>query len=148
MTLKFMNKKYFTNVIMSLFFLPMSPTVFAAAIKIAVVSNLNFGTMIQGDGSKLIPPGTVENAANASFSVTGNNNTAYTIILPTSTNLTKAGGANILVNQFVSFPPAGANGLLSSTGKQTLLVGATIAGIPVTQVRGAYSGTFTMTVVY
>jgi hypothetical protein len=148
MILKFMNKKYFTYVIFSLFVLLMNSTVFAAAIKITVISNLNFGTMIQGDGSKVILPSTSENSANASFQAKGDNNRAYTIVLPTSTNLTKAGGANILVNQFVSFPAAGANGLLNASGIQIIYVGATIAGIPVTQLRGAYTGTFLMTVVY
>jgi hypothetical protein len=52
------------------------------------------------------------------------------------------------VSTFVSFPAAGANGLLNATGTQTLLVGATRAALAANQAAGTYTGTYNVTVVY
>jgi hypothetical protein len=58
-------------------------------------------------------------------------------------------GANtIAVNTFVSFPAAGANGLLNATGSQLLLVGATRDALAANQALGTYTGTYTVDVVY
>ncbi len=123
------------------------------AIAIANVSALNFGSAPQGDLARTIPPGAVENANNGSFTVTGQASTAYTITLPangTVTMITGAGGVNrtIAVSNFLSTPAAGANGLLSAGGTQTLFVGATRAALGAAQVPGSYSATYTVTVIY
>ncbi len=120
-------------------------------ISINVVSNLQFGIGVQGDGSIIVIPSTSETADNASFAVAGHNNTAYSIVLPSSAALTTgAGGANetIAVNNFSSYPAQGANGLLNSTGSQNLFVGATRGTLLTNQATGSYTGTFTITVVY
>lgn len=122
-----------------------------AAIAITNVSNLDFGNGSAGDPAKTVVPGTVENAVNGSFNVTGAANTAYTITLPTTiTMITGPGGANrtIVVNTFTSFPAAGANGLLSAGGAQLLLIGATRAALGAGQIVGAYAATYVVTVVY
>jgi hypothetical protein len=124
-----------------------------SAIAIANVSDLDFGTAPQGDASKTVAPGAAENAENGSFTVSGQANTAYTITLPADgivVMTTGAGGANetIAVNSFVSTPAAGANGLLSAGGVQSLFVGATRAAIGAAQVAGSYTAAYTVTVVY
>ena len=124
-----------------------------AALSIAKVSDLDFGTAPAGDVAKTVAPGTVEDASNASFTVTGAPSTAYTITLPadgTVTMQTAGGGLNkdIAVNSFASFPAAGANGMLSAGGTQLLLVGATRAALGAAQVAGSYTASFTVTVIY
>lgn len=125
-----------------------------AAIGIAQVSDLDFGTAVQGDAAKTVAPGAAENAENASFQVTGEPGLAYTITLPANGSVIMITGAGvaaneqIAVNNFVSNPAAGANGLLSAGGTQSLFVGATRAALLATQVTGAYSDTFTVDVVY
>ena len=117
------------------------------AIAIAAVSDLTFPSAAAGAAAAVVPPGAAENANNGSFNVTGSPSTAYTITLPTTINMTN--GANtIAVNTFVSFPAAGANGLLSATGTQTLFVGATRAALAANQATGTYTGTYNVDVVY
>ena len=124
-----------------------------SALSIANVSDLDFGTAPAGDVAKTVAPGSSENADNGSFTVTGQANTAYTITLPAdgTVTMTTAGGGvdkTIAVDSFASFPAAGANGLLSAGGTQSLFVGATRAALSATQVAGTYTGTYTVTVVY
>ncbi|MGH1467553.1 MAG: DUF4402 domain-containing protein [Bdellovibrionales bacterium] len=125
-----------------------------AAIGIAQVSDLDFGTAVQGDVAKTVAPGAAENAENASFAVTGEPGLAYTITLPSNGVVVMTTGAGIAANEqiavdsFVSNPAAGANGLLDGAGTQSLYVGATRAALLATQVTGSYSDTFTVDVVY
>lgn len=125
-----------------------------AAIAIVKVSDLEFGSAAQGDASKTVAPGSSENSENASFTVTGQPSTAYTITLPvdgTVKMITAGGGTSdteINVNSFASTPAAGANGLLNGSGTETLFAGATRAALSATQVTGTYTGAFTVTVVY
>lgn len=125
-----------------------------AAIAIAKVSDLEFGSAAQGDAAKTVAPGSSENAENASFTVTGQASTAYTITLPADgvVKMITAGGGSanteINVNSFVSNPAAGANGLLDGSGTQTLFVGATRAALGASQNTGSYTGSFSVTVVY
>lgn len=121
-----------------------------AAIAIAQVEDLDFGFVYQGAGAGTVLPA---GSGAAEFAVTGAPNTAYTITLPADgvvTMVTAGGGLNkeVAVTAFASTPAAGANGMLSAGGAQTLLVGATHAAIPAAQVVGAYAGTFTVDVVY
>lgn len=120
----------------------------AAVISVSKVSNLEIGVVVQGESSLVIAPGTVENAQNASFSVRGDADTIYTIILPVSAILAKSGSPNLNLTNFQSFPAAGPNGLLNSKGRSTFFVGATLAPIPTNQPAGSYSGSFTVNVLY
>jgi hypothetical protein len=120
-----------------------------ASITIVKASDLVFGNASPGDGAKPVAPGSVENAENASFTVSGQPNTAYTITLPASATMaTGAGGVNqtIAVSAFTSFPAN--TGTIGAGGSQLLLVGATRAAIGAAQVAGAYSGSFTVQVAY
>lgn len=127
--------------------------VVTAAITITNVSDLDFGTAVQGDVAKTVAPGATENAENGSFTVSGQASTAYTITLPANgvvTMTTGGGGANetIAVTNFLSFPAAGANGMIGVGGTQLLLVGATRAALGASQVAGTYTGSYTVDVVY
>lgn len=120
-----------------------------AAIAIANVSDLAFGEGVQGDAAKVVAAGTSENADNGSFNVTGAPNRAYTITLPSSATLTTGGGGaneTIAVTSFTSNPSA--TGTLNGSGADLLLVGATRAALPLTQAAGAYSGLYSVAVVY
>ena len=123
--------------------------VVTAAISIAQVSDLDFGSAAQGDGASTVAP-----ASGAEFTVTGQASTAYTITLPadSTVQMITGGGATadeqIDVDSFVSVPAAGANGLLSGAGSQTLNVGATRAALGASQTAGSYAATFTVDVVY
>lgn len=121
----------------------------AKPISINAVSNLTFGSGVQGDPPVTIPPGTAENAQNASFVVSGDANRAYSISLPNSDNMTTGNGngakKKIIINNFQCYP---LSGLLNSSGKQNIYVGATRASILSNQVAGSYSGSFRITVVY
>jgi len=122
-----------------------------AAISIANVSDLAFGTAVQGDAAKTVVPGAAENADNGSFTVSGAPSTAYTITLPADGDvvLQTAGGGvdkDIAVTAFTSFPSA--TGTIGAGGTQLLLIGATRAALSATQVAGSYTDTYTVTVVY
>lgn len=92
--------------------------------------------------------GTGQNAFGAaSFAVTGEGALTYAITLPSTTNITTGAGdatRTMAVSSFVSNPSG--TGTLTA-GAQTLLVGATITTVA-SQVVGAYTGTFTVTVAY
>lgn len=123
------------------------------ALSITQVSDLVFNDAEAGALAEVIAPGVAEDANNASFAIAGEASTAYSITLPgdgTVIMTTGGGGANetIAVDSFVSFPAAGANGLLDGGGNQNLFVGATRAALGAGQVAGAYTDTFTVTVVY
>lgn len=123
------------------------------ALSIVKNSDLNFPSAVQGDGAATVPSGTSENASNASFTVNGQANTSYNIILPnngTVQMITAGGGLNksINVDNFTSFPAPGANGLLNGSGTQKIFVGATRAVISSNQVTGNYTTSFQITVIY
>ena len=120
----------------------------AVVISVTRVSNLVIGKVIQGDSARVIPAGTAETAANASFRVRGDANRAYSIVLPTTAALKRTGATNMTLSNFQSYPAEGANGVLNASGTQMLYVGATLNAIPLTQKAGAYTGTFSINVVY
>lgn len=119
------------------------------AIQIVNTQDLNFGTLAQGDSATRVRPNKNE-PNNARYDVSGNKDTAYTIILPTEIFITRFGGGSfpMRVKNFASRPAAGANGLLNKKGVQTLYVGATLEKIPFNQPGGPYSGSFVVEVIY
>lgn len=93
--------------------------------------------------------GTGQNAFGAaSFAITGDSTLTYAITLPTTSTISTGDGVgvtkNMTVSSFVSNPSG--TGALTG-GAQTLLVGATITTVA-SQLVGAYTGTFTVTVAY
>lgn len=123
----------------------------AIPLTLTAISDLSFGEAPQGDTVKTIPAGSAENPFNASFNVTGDPNTSFTIVLPDALDLTTGGGGaneRMNVSNFMSSPAAGANGLLSSSGTQTIFIGASRHSLPMTQVPGIYQGSFSVSVVF
>lgn len=120
-----------------------------APIQINNTQNLNFGTLAQGDKAKIIRPNK-NVSGNARFDITGDKNTAYTIILPVEMSITRFGGGSfpMRVSRFRSRPSEGANGNLGKKGTETLYVGATLEAVPFNQPGGAYSGSFVIEVIY
>ncbi|WP_417336769.1 DUF4402 domain-containing protein [Halobacteriovorax marinus] len=124
-------------------------SVYSKPISITNKRDLDFGTLVQGDAQKVIPPNTNE-PRTAQFEVKGDKNTSYTILLPSEAYIFLGGNGaqSIQIRNFNSIPAAGANGLLNSKGKQTINVGATLNAIEINKTPGAYSGSFTIDVIY
>ncbi len=82
----------------------------------------------------------------ASFDITGDGTSTYTVTLPADSVVTISDGVSstMAVNSFVSNPAS--TGALSS-GAQTLLVGATLT-VASAQTPGNYTGNFTVVVEY
>lgn len=85
--------------------------------------------------------------APASFEIRGERLTPFTIILPSSPILIPGPNGNMVIDNFVSDPPAGANGTFNAQGKATVTIGATMS---MTDQLGAgpYSSTFDLTISY
>ncbi|MNL49879.1 hypothetical protein D3C87_1728470 [compost metagenome] len=120
-------------------------------LQIKKVSDLNFGEASPGDGPKLIPAGTAENAENASFEVRGEPSRMYQIVLPGNNSVvmtTSGGGPNgeITIKEFNSFPARA--GVMDPNGGSTIYVGALREAISTKQKVGEYTGQFVITVVY
>ena len=119
------------------------------SINITTNSNLDFGSATPGDPALAVPPGTSENASNASFTVTGEPGKSFQIQLPSSAvNLTGPGGATIAVTSFQSSPATTAAIPSSGANQRPIYVGATRAAIPNNAPAGVYSGSFAVTVIY
>lgn len=118
-----------------------------ATLGLSKVSDLSFGSGVQGDSSKIITAG---GAGSAQFTVSGEPNTAYNITLPTNALMTTGDGVGatkqVTVGTFTSSPSG--SGSLGAGGSQSLYVGATRAALLSNQVTGSYSGSFTVTVAY
>ncbi|MDZ4203814.1 MAG: DUF4402 domain-containing protein [Bacteroidales bacterium] len=85
------------------------------------------------------------------FSVTGVPNAAFIIQLPGSPAMLLHQGSNktMLVEGWVSDPPAGSEGNLQPNGSQLISIGATLTVGPVEQNPvGLYAGTFQLTFAY
>lgn len=117
--------------------------------------DMNFGNVIPGIsvGTVVLSPEGVRTQTSpvvlnggtvsaASFKVFGDPDRAYTITLPTTHTITRVGGTEtMIVNTFTSTPTVAAKGKTdSSTGEQTLTVGATLnVGASSTQTAGTYT---------
>jgi hypothetical protein len=120
---------------------------FAIPISITKNSDLNFGSIVAGSTTKVIAPGSSENSENASFTIQGDPNVLFNIILPNTTTLflNGSGPQSLQVNTFVSNPAN--SGSLNVSGIRAVYVGASL-NVPLTTTRGNYSGAFTVEVVY
>jgi hypothetical protein len=121
--------------------------------------DLNFGDVVSKAGTVVMSPaGSRTSAENilgnsasntpraASFSVAGEADATFNIILPTSIDIVN--GANTMrVDAFTSNPAEGANGLLDGSGDATIAVGATLT-VSEGQATGEYTGNFDVTVNY
>jgi hypothetical protein len=130
----------------------------AAALAVSGQSDLGFGQLVASassgtvtvawSGGRTSAGGSVLGSgmavSAASFRVTGEPNTDYSITLPTACTLTRA-GSSMTVDGFTSSP--GGSGNLGPLGAQTVLLGATLH-LSSSQPAGAYSGSYAVTVAY
>lgn len=111
-----------------------------------VISTVNAVTVSGGVNS------ITSTTSNAIFTLTGMAGKAYTITLPPSTVVTRAGGSETMtVDNFKARPTsAGAEaltGTLSSLGTDSFTVGGQL-NVNAAQVDGIYNGTFNVTAAY
>lgn len=152
-----------TKCILAIFFamaLLVPIAVRGAEITIVNNSSLAFGSFAAGSGGTVTVSTSgacsaggsviivIQDCSNATFTVTGDPNLTYLIELPADDFVILSGlGSNMVINNFVSNPAAGANGLLSSGGSQILSVGGTLS-VGNNQAAGSYSGSFSVIVQY
>ena len=129
-------------------------------ISITKLTDLNFGSLIAGPvaGTVVVDPAGIRTATGgatlvnspfgaATFDVTGEPLTPYTITLPNAIAIvhTTNNTFSMVVNTFTSNPSG--TGTLSALGAQQLNVGATLQ-VGANQPSGEYTGTFDVTVAY
>lgn len=85
--------------------------------------------------------------APAAFSVSGEKFLPFTIILPTAPIVIPGPTGNMVIDGFVSVPPAGANGTFDAQGKATVTIGATMY-VTDQLSTGPYNSTFDLVVSY
>lgn len=126
---------------------------------IATITGLGFGDISAGSvaGTVVLAPtgvrsttggATLNNAIGASvasFDLTGTPNATFSITLPISAVLSDGGVNTMMVDNFTSSPTG--SGVLDSSGKMTLYVGATL-NVGGNQTIGGYTGQMTVTVDY
>ncbi|HVS64875.1 MAG TPA: DUF4402 domain-containing protein [Thermoanaerobaculia bacterium] len=129
-----------------------------AAIVLTNNSSLGFGSIVASAtaGAVTVSAGGARSASGgavlgssvgvsaASFTVTGEPNLTYSIVLPSSVTLT-AGGSSMTVDSFTSLPADSGN--LGPAGTEEVRVGATLQ-VSGSQSQASYSGTFDVTVAY
>ena len=94
------------------------------------------GTRTAGGGGGVTLPATTGTVTAASFNVSGQANYTYAITLPATCTINDGGGNTLVANAFTSIPAT--SGVLSSSGSQTLNVGATL-NLGAGQPPGSYS---------
>lgn len=128
-------------------------------LSIQKISDLDFGTSVQGEAPKIVSAGTQEDSSNASFVIQGTKNKSVSIILPpdnavfliltspsSTTSLNKSPvPTGIPVNQFTANL---LTGVIGNNGLLDLYVGATRSAIATNQIVGYYEGSFTVEVIY
>jgi hypothetical protein len=114
-----------------------SATLAGTVVQTAVASPVRTGTNVTLGSATAVSP--------ATFSVTGEGSATYAITLPSTPVTISAGINDMTITAFTSSPSG--TGTLSAGGTQTLYVGGTLH-IGQSQVAGAYTGTFDVTVTY
>lgn len=129
-----------------------------AAIAIVQTGSLSFGSIVVGGmaGTVAVSPtgvrvagggvllGNSGGAAPASFTVSGEPNTNYSIVLPASAALSGP-DQDMTFDDFTTSPDGSGN--LGPGGSQTVSVGATLH-VNANQGHGAYAGSLSVTVTY
>jgi hypothetical protein len=120
-----------------------------SALSIVSTSDLRFGNSGQGSPTSTIAPDP-GSSSSANFTVSGEPGAAFTITLPTDSEVQLSPlsgvGSPLSVTRFTSYPHGASS--LSGLGEAQVSVGATRAEIPSTQETGQYEGQFTISVVY
>jgi hypothetical protein len=118
-----------------------------ASISITAVDQLRFSDASPNDLAETVTSASTEAA---SFNISGEDNSFYSITLPTTIDMITAGGGTpqteIEVNTFEH--DKGVTPQLDGSGLDTVKVGATRAAILSDQTSGIYSGNFDVAVNY
>ncbi|HAG91854.1 MAG TPA: hypothetical protein DCL41_08280 [Bdellovibrionales bacterium] len=120
-------------------------------IDITTISSLDFGSALPGDPALTLPNVNSETDQNASFYITGQKNTSFTLSLPAEGTVQMITGTGVNLNQKISvtgFNYKPNNLKLSKSGDLYLYVSATRAALSTDQVPGYYSTSFIITVIY
>lgn len=129
------------------------------AISMTTRNGLSFGDISAGStsgtviltssGARTATGGTTVNTSTSgnpsTFDVQGEPNASFSITLPASVILSNSSSQTMTVDNFTSSPSP--SGVLDSSGKQTLFVGATL-NVSANQPFGSYSGQMSVTVDY
>ena len=136
------------KIILFLIVMLSSHLTYSSTLAVNWKSDLNFGTVYAGSGPIIVPAGGSENGENASFSITGDANTSFSVILPSSVTMSLNGEGvhNITISNFTS--NISGTGVLSLSGESTVYVGGTINAIPVNLPPGQYRESVTIEVIY
>lgn len=129
----------------------------AADIAVSRVSDMSFGQIVSSTFGGTITISTAgvrtpngiavvasSSSSQAVFQVTGDPNTSYAIVLPSSVPLSGS-GTDMTLDSFLSNPTD--TGVLDGSGVQIVYVGATLH-ISASQHPGAYNGTVDLSVAY
>jgi len=134
------------------------PRAFARFLKLAWVADMGFGEIYVGayPGTVVLSPsgtrtaqgnvtlGSATGVAAAQFSITGEHYLTVAVVLPGSATLS-SGTNSMTLDAFTSLP--GGTVVLDVNGHATFTVGASLHMVA-WQPRGAYSGTYNVTVAY
>ncbi len=117
------------------------------SISISKTQDLDFGLGFTGDTAVSVA---ATSAAAAKFTVAGEKNKAYNIVLPANVTISTGDGVGpdkqIEISSLSSDPNSSGN--LGAAGTQVVGVGGMRAALSNSQESGDYSGVFTVTVTY
>jgi hypothetical protein len=129
-------------------------------IKATLVQDMDFGSIVATapTGTVILYPsgqnptysGVISTGgivAPAAFEIHGEKYRPFTIILPSAPIIIPGPTGNMMIDGFVSEPPAGANGTFNGQGKATVTVGATLSMTDQLS-AGPYNSTFDLVVSY
>lgn len=135
------------NILMIISLGLLSFDLFAQALNVDHISDLNFQTVVQGDTARRVRAQNNESNA-ARFLVTGPRRTRYQILLPSSISLNHLviPSSSLTVDSFES-RPSPTSGRLNNQGEEEVIIGATLQAIPQNQRGGGYRGTFLIEVI-
>jgi hypothetical protein len=116
-------------------------------------SGSNVVTIGEATGSRSLSgggnaTGLASTVSRATYSVAGEGGQTFSITVPTSFDMTRAGGSETVAVTLISTATAGTlNGALGSAGSANFGVGGSFA-VSNTTATGSYTGTFDVTVAY
>ena len=117
-------------------------------ISVQLDRGLELGTLVSGDGIKVIDPNRGDLNDSARFKVFGEPNTSFTFVLPERVNLSHASQpANQLIIADFTSMPANRVGTLNSNGESYIYVGGSVS-IPTEILPGEYRGHISVEVLY
>jgi hypothetical protein len=114
------------------------------------LSDLNFGTLVQGDLGKTVSPS--DTAGRATLKIKGEPNHSFTVHIPNNairiSNESERCNDKLTLSQFRTQLPSNSQSVFDAQGVQMVYIGATLQAIPNSISRGKYSGHYSVTAIY